>query len=212
LQDITQQVKQESAQMLEGSRQVIAESKNLTLATGKVSQSVSSITSSASHIEEAIEEVSHVSVKNREHIDALLKEVARFDVNSVVSYEWDKTFAVGHPEVDEQHRTLFQALNKFIEACADRDVKTFNECISFLGNYVVKHFADEEAVQIACKYPDYANHKKIHEDYTAAVVQLAGKWLKSGPSNAVLQEIRVNVGGWLINHIKGQDIKIGTYL
>jgi hemerythrin len=88
----------------------------------------------------------------------------------------------------------------------------FDEGITFLGNYVHKHFADEEKVQLSCGYPDYASHKKIHEDYKTAVGQFAAKWLAAGPTEAVLKEIRINVGGWLINHIKAQDVKIGPFL
>jgi hemerythrin len=81
-----------------------------------------------------------------------------------------------------------------------------------LGNYVVKHFADEEAVQVACGYPDYPYHKKLHENYTAAVMDFAAQWMAAGPCEKVLREIRIHVGGWLINHIKAHDVRIGAYI
>jgi hemerythrin len=77
---------------------------------------------------------------------------------------------------------------------------------------VTKHFADEEVIQKDCGFPDYPHHRKIHEDYKAAVAVFASQWLAAGPTEAVLKEVRIHVGGWLINHIKAMDVRIGNYI
>jgi hemerythrin-like metal-binding protein len=212
LQETTRQVKEGSVEMLEGSRQVINEGKNLAAATQQITEGVNEIASGADYSNSAVGRVHDISNNNREYISALSKEVGRFKVESTTEYVWDKTFEVGHPLIDEQHSQLFSALNNLIQACHSGAREEFENGITFLGNYVVKHFSDEEEVQKSQGFPDYPNHKKIHDDYKAAVSKFASQWLASGPTDEVLKEVRIHVGGWLINHIKAQDVRIGAYI
>jgi hemerythrin-like metal-binding protein len=212
LQETTKQVKNGSEEMMEGSRQVIEESKNLAEAAQRITDGINEIASGADYINSAVGRVHGLSDNNTEYISALSKEVGRFKVESTTEYVWDKTFAVGHKLIDDQHKQLFTALNTLIRACHSGDREGFDKGITFLGDYVVKHFNDEEEIQKSQGFPDYPNHKKIHDDYKTAVSHFASKWLASGPTDAVLKEVRIHVGGWLINHIKAQDVRIGSYI
>jgi hemerythrin-like metal-binding protein len=210
--DITRQVKDGSAEMLESSHKVIKEGKNLAAAAHEITGGVNEIASGAEYIDSAVGRVHAISNNNNEHISALSNEVEKFKIDNPVEYAWNKTFAVGYEKIDSQHRQLFTALNNLLLACSKRSRTQFEESIEFLKSYVEKHFADEEDVQKSYGYPDYSNHKSIHDNYKAAVDKLAAQWLAAGPSEAVLEEVRVNVGSWLINHIKGQDVKIGAFI
>jgi hemerythrin-like metal-binding protein len=212
LQETTRQVKDGSVEMLEGSQQVVKEGKNLEIATQRITEGINETASGADYINSAVERVHKISNENREYISALSKEVGRFTVESTTEYVWDKTFEVGHELIDDQHRQLFSALSTLIRACHTGARKEFEDGITFLGNYVVKHFDDEEVVQKSYGFPDYPSHKKIHDDYKAAVRKFAAQWLASGPTDTVLKEVRLHVGGWLINHIKAQDVRIGAYI
>ena len=212
LQEVTRQVLQGSAHMLEGSQQVIREGTNLATATQEISNGVNMITSGADYISSAVERVQGLSNNNKEHIGALSKEVERFKVERTAEYVWDLTFAVGHEMVDSQHRELFASINKLIQACSLNDRKEFDNSIDFLKSYVDKHFSEEEELQRAVEYPDYPSHKKIHDNYEELVTHLASKWHASGPSEAVMKEVRAKVGDWLISHIKVQDVKLGAYI
>jgi hemerythrin-like metal-binding protein len=212
LQETTKQVKEGTLEMLEGSRQVIKEGKNLAAAAQEITDGINEISSGADYINSAVGRVQIISVNNKDHISSLANEVERFNVVNTNEYVWDKTFFVGHELIDDQHRQLFTALNKLVHSCHKNIREEFNENIKFLGNYVDKHFTEEEEVQRSYGFPDYPSHKKIHDNYKAAVGKFAAQWLAAGPTEAVLNEIRLNVGGWLIDHIKGQDVKIGAYI
>ncbi|MCL2070445.1 MAG: bacteriohemerythrin [Treponema sp.] len=212
LQEITRQVKEGSAKMLEGSQQVIMEGKNLAAATREIGDGVNEIASGANYINSAVGRVRGISDNNREHISALSKEVGRFNVESTKEFVWDKTFAVGHEMIDAEHRELFAAINKLIRSCSLGQRKTFDESIDFLKNYVDKHFGDEEELQRSVEYPDYPNHKKIHDAYEDLIAQLAAKWHAAGPSEEVMKEVRAKVGDWLISHIKAQDVRLGAFI
>jgi methyl-accepting chemotaxis protein len=80
LNDITQQVKSGSTEMLEGSREVIEESKNLEMATQEITSGMNEMAAGADEINTAISRVSAISGENKDSIDILVKEVARFKV------------------------------------------------------------------------------------------------------------------------------------
>ena len=77
---ITQQVKTGSEEMLEGSREVIAESNNLEKATQEITSGMNEMASGAEEINGAVNHVNGISDKNRQEIDLLLEEVARFKI------------------------------------------------------------------------------------------------------------------------------------
>jgi methyl-accepting chemotaxis protein len=80
LNDITQQVKGGSTEMLEGSKEVIQESKNLEKVTQEISGGMNEMAIGAEEINVAVTHVDEISVKNRENIDLLVREVAKFKV------------------------------------------------------------------------------------------------------------------------------------
>jgi methyl-accepting chemotaxis protein len=76
----TQLVKNSSEEMLEGSRQVIQESKNLEMATQEITNGINEMAAGADQINIAVDQVNSISGENRENIDLLVREVAKFKV------------------------------------------------------------------------------------------------------------------------------------
>ena len=80
LNEITQQVMDESTQMLNGSREVIQESRNLGHVTHEITGGINEMASGAQQINMAVNKVNEISAKNRENIDQLVREVSLFKV------------------------------------------------------------------------------------------------------------------------------------
>jgi methyl-accepting chemotaxis protein len=78
--DITGLVKASSSEMLEGSTEVIHESKNLEKATQEIAGGMNEMASGADQINVAVERVNELSSQNHKNIDILVKEVSRFKV------------------------------------------------------------------------------------------------------------------------------------
>jgi methyl-accepting chemotaxis protein len=78
--EITRQVKSASQQMLDGAKEVIQESNNLEKATQEITGGMNEMASGANQINIAVNHVNGISGKNREGIDALMREVSRFKV------------------------------------------------------------------------------------------------------------------------------------
>jgi len=81
LNEITRQVKEESTEMLEGSREVIKESRNLDQVTHEITGGINEMVSGAEQVNIAVNRVNEISVKNRQNIDLLVKEVSLFKVD-----------------------------------------------------------------------------------------------------------------------------------
>jgi methyl-accepting chemotaxis protein len=81
LNDITREVKSESAEMLVGSKEVIRESKNLGIVTQEISGGMGEMAVGADQINTAVNKVNEISRKNKECIDLLVQELSRFKVS-----------------------------------------------------------------------------------------------------------------------------------
>jgi methyl-accepting chemotaxis protein len=76
--EITGQVRGGSLEMLAGAREVIKESQNLEKATYEITGGMNEMASGAEQINAAVNNINEISVKNREGINLLIKEVSRF--------------------------------------------------------------------------------------------------------------------------------------
>ena len=83
-----------------------------------------------------------------------------------IKYELTPDLATGNTLIDSEHRQLFEAINKLMEACAQgKGRDQISSTLQFLTSYVSKHFGDEEQLQIRSQYPNYSAHKQFHEGY-----------------------------------------------
>ncbi|MCL1836371.1 MAG: methyl-accepting chemotaxis protein [Treponema sp.] len=80
LNEITQMVKQGSSEMLEGSKGVITESRNLEQATGDITASVTEMSEKAEQIESAAGRASEISNINKDYINSLFAELSKFKI------------------------------------------------------------------------------------------------------------------------------------
>ncbi len=94
---------------------------------------------------------------------------------------WTADLETRDERVDGQHRKIFELLNDLIMACVDgSDAKRLRETLDFLVNYAVRHFTDEEILQMEYDFPEYEKHKGMHERFTEQVVDLVKRYEASG--------------------------------
>jgi len=80
LNDLSQQVKTSSEEMLVGSQEVMKESQNLERETQEITGRMNEMANGAEQVNTAVSHVNEISVKNRESINNLMKEVSRFKI------------------------------------------------------------------------------------------------------------------------------------
>jgi hemerythrin len=130
-----------------------------------------------------------------------------------MSYAWDSSLETGNAQIDNQHKQLVAALNNLLDACRNgKGTDEVADTMEFLAGYTADHFADEEKIQEIHNYPDYLNHRRIHENFKRIVADMAGRLDREGPTEELLADVYANVGDWLVNHIKGDDFKLAVYV
>ncbi|MDR1123051.1 MAG: hemerythrin family protein [Elusimicrobiota bacterium] len=128
-------------------------------------------------------------------------------------YNWDSALETGHELIDNQHKQLFAKLNSLVDAYNDNKGKAeLEKTLEFLAAYTIKHFNDEETLQVKYDYPDYLRHKTIHTDFKNKVTDMVGQLKQNGYDDKLMQETIVVVADWLLNHIKGDDFRMAAYV
>jgi hemerythrin len=128
-------------------------------------------------------------------------------------YIWDDSIATGISKVDEQHKTLFSAIND-LEAVAEagKGEQEIKKSLDFLTDYTIKHFFDEEEIQKRYKYPEYESHHQEHEKFKASVRELSHQLILKGASVELVDSLCVTFGDWLVSHISVRDKKLAAYI
>ena len=126
---------------------------------------------------------------------------------------WSEDYELGNDFVDSQHKRLFELVGNIGQSCLEEgDIDTISETLDFLLQYTVQHFSDEEALQIKYNFPEYEYHKKLHEEFEAAVSEKVSEFKEKGSTKDLSDTINEIVIAWLVNHILKEDMKIGAYI
>jgi methyl-accepting chemotaxis protein/hemerythrin len=193
--------------------------RNITAAVEEENVAISDIAASMNDVASSIEEIKSLAADNSMAGDNLFKIAVNLNElmqginlgNMKNFIEWDSSFETGISEFDNQHKKLAELVNRIYSAV--RENRAQNEVESILNElveYTVYHFDNEENAFQKFNYPEYSEHKKIHEALKAQV----GKFLND------LKSGKVSIGfnlleflkSWLLNHIKVEDKKYSKFL
>jgi hemerythrin len=143
----------------------------------------------------------------------MLLSQTTFTWGDPTAYQWDSSLETGYDKIDKQHKQLVAAVNNLMEAGAGgKGDAAVLETLDFLTGYAIKHFADEEQLQFDYDYPDYLNHKRLHDEFKVVVGELTKRVSKEGPTAELIDIVSSTVGSWLLNHIKGDDFRMAAFI
>jgi hemerythrin len=124
---------------------------------------------------------------------------------------WRSTYEVGHAKIDEQHKSLVEAINTLHTAMKQgKGKEEVQRILVFLRDYTVDHFKTEESLMDAHRYPGATAHKSIHTDLVKQVAGLVADYQNGMPviTGAVLDFLE----NWLTKHIMSEDMALGAFL
>ena len=129
-----------------------------------------------------------------------------------MKYELTHDLITGNALIDSEHRQLFDAINNLLDACAQgKGRDKIHETVTFLNSYVIKHFGDEERLQLSAKYPAYDSHHTFHEGYKRNLSQVTAGLEKDGPTIQALGALN-QAAAVLVSHIRTEDKKLARFL
>ena len=114
---------------------------------------------------------------------------------------WSDDFLLGIYSVDEQHKYLFELINS-LKGCQKDELEYGLEQLFV---YTQEHFCEEEKLMKLIKYPDYEQHRQLHQNLIAALTELSKSVLNDSSQQAEFESF---LSRWLVNHIMTEDVKI----
>lgn len=122
---------------------------------------------------------------------------------------WCSRYETGVALVDEQHKELFRQLDTLLD---HSKIDRAKSVVEFLGQYVIKHFADEEHLLARIGYPKLAAHKRLHADFIKNYMQLRKEFEASpGQESFYVMKLAQVVVRWLTDHIRVHDMEFADF-
>ena len=116
---------------------------------------------------------------------------------------WKTQYHLGLDEIDAQHRSLLELINKAWRAIVRRsDQSVVFALIEELEKYTLAHFAAEESFMRVTGYPGFDDHKKAHRFFIA---RIAEERLRATKTGALSLDLMHFLRDWLIDHILVSD-------
>ncbi len=124
---------------------------------------------------------------------------------------WSDGLSVGIQSIDDDHKKLLTLINNLQTAVYYPTGEAFErQALKELVDYTKYHFQREEELLQKHGYPDYAPHKKQHDEMIAEVGRFMD--LYENDREGTIQELTQFLKTWLINHINGTDQQYSPYL
>lgn len=115
---------------------------------------------------------------------------------------WDEKYSSGVKEIDDQHKKLFEFVNKLEDFSKNGvDDETLADTLTFLGSYTKSHFCYEEMCMTKNNCPTAAQNKDAHKQFLDFYTQVKEEFEKNGGSQALLEKIYKTAASWLDGHI-----------
>lgn len=197
-------------------------------AVSQIESAVEDINSSAMHNAKSTEK-SSASIISLVHISESMYElISKFNVDDKKLdgstglqelkeeegknfFVWDDKYSVKVKKSDEQHKKLFELINRLFIAMQEGQGQTIlSNIFTELVDYTDYHFKFEESLFKKYNYPEYDMHKEIHDNFVKKAVELQNQF-KLGKSN-ISVDVLTFLKNWITEHIGRIDKKYSKFL
>lgn len=128
-----------------------------------------------------------------------------------MNFNWKEIYSVGVPEIDDQHRKLFQILNDlYISQEQGKDSDTLHNLLNELCDYAIYHFKSEEDLLKEKNYPDIDRHIEEHNYFRLQIAELQ----KMSRQRVLLLNTKLIIflKDWVFTHVLGSDKEYSRFL
>jgi hemerythrin len=118
--------------------------------------------------------------------------------------KWNDKYSVNISLIDEQHKKLFELINKanIVEKFSNNS-KGIMGILDQMTKYALKHFETEEHYMKEFNFPGYQSHRNEHIDFTNITIEYKNRAV--GGESQITNEILEYLMQWLVNHIQVTD-------
>ena len=120
---------------------------------------------------------------------------------------------LGVNEIDHQHEEMFSLLNRMVAVPSDdAGAIQFSQCMSQLGQFIARHFNDEERIfrNFGVPESELLRHVEAHKKLLGTFTELQMYLLASEDPDH--RKIAETIEGWLRGHFLAYDLKMQRFL
>jgi len=123
---------------------------------------------------------------------------------------WKNEYTIGIRSIDNQHKKLFELVNRLFELDENPNIKEeIRDILYAFRDYTIVHFSDEEEYMRSIGYPELEAHIETHKH----IVESLHKIIQvPAPLNIIKVKMKVVAKRVLIDHIVNEDHKIGVFV
>ena len=127
-------------------------------------------------------------------------------------FQWSDGMSVGVAAIDSDHKCLIRIIDLLHDIQDQEDSqRMIDTVLDTLLVYGRHHFAREERVLAACRFPGRAFHHSEHQGFTQYVESLRKRFRGAGDPQ-MAKELRDYLSAWLRHHILIQDMAFKPYV
>ncbi|MCK6489061.1 MAG: hemerythrin family protein [Planctomycetes bacterium] len=115
------------------------------------------------------------------------------------------SLVLGQPVIDDEHRQLCALFNSLLAGGGD-----LGGTILHLDEYSRLHFTIEEEFMRVYGWPGFADHRRMHREFSDQVMNLRRMQLPS--DGKVPRTVLAWVRNWLVGHIDVEDRAVVAFL
>lgn len=148
----------------------------------------------------------HGSESKPDHLSSVASD------NKLEIAQWRTEYETGYILIDNQHQSLFHAINALNSAMLiGRGEELLERTLESLKIYTTIHFETEEEFMLKNNYPGYPEHKAKHKLLRQQVEEF-NQQIKLQNASQITINVSHFLTDWLIHHIKDEDKKMIAFL
>jgi hemerythrin-like metal-binding protein len=125
--------------------------------------------------------------------------------------QWDDSMSIGVEEIDCQHKQLLEMVAETMRSLETGSQKEeVGLPLRRLCDYVIHHFATEEARMAPETYPQYDLHIQEHIDCSMAALDFLADFSSGKQVN--IKDFLIFAQDWIKRHVLGTDQTLGEHL
>ena len=130
-----------------------------------------------------------------------------------MALQWFDSMTSGSQLLDDDHRSLIDAANVYVEAVSKRSVDQVHEAFAALFRLTETHFIREEAVQTSLHYRDRENHSRRHRELLEEFKAFHEEMVADARLATIkLHDVESFFQEWIVDHILREDLRMKPYL
>ncbi len=127
--------------------------------------------------------------------------------------KWSEKLTVGVDTIDNQHKGIISRINSLLTAMSQgKGKEEVGNVLTFLADYVVKHFSAEEALMKKHSFAGYTEQQAEHAKFLKDFSLLKREFETGGVTSTLVLQTQRQLCDWLTNHITNKDKQIGEFI